>query len=81
MSGISYMLQQLDAEKGVAKGLGLGRDRDEANVIHVLAQQCYSRFNGSHTSNNPSVLYQTPHCGVDINSTSLTVAQPPILGP
>ena len=25
---------------GVAKGLGPGRDRDEANVI--LAQQCYS---------------------------------------
>ena len=31
---------------GVAKGLGPGRDRDEANVI--LAQQCYSRrFNSS----------------------------------
>ena len=42
------MLQQLHAEKGVAKGLGpaLGQDWDEANVI--LAQlQCYSRFNGS----------------------------------
>ena len=33
------MLQQLHAEKGVAKGLGPGRDRDVANVI--LAQQCY----------------------------------------
>ena len=47
MHGISYMLQQLHAEKGVAKELGLGRDRDEANII--LAQQCYSRFNGPHT--------------------------------
>ena len=35
------MLQQLHAEKGVAKGLGLGRDRDEANV--TLAQQCYGK--------------------------------------
>ena len=33
-----------------------------------------------HSSNNPSVLYRTPHCGVDVNSTSLTVAQYPILG-
>ena len=24
----------------------------------------------AHSSNNPSVLYQTPHCGVDVNSTS-----------
>ena len=23
--------------------------------------------------NNPGVLYRSPHCGVDINSTSLTV--------
>ena len=47
---------------GVAKGLGPGRDRDEANVS-ILAQQCYSRQDDStaHSSNNPSVLYRTPH--------------------
>ena len=73
------MLQQLHAEKGAAKGLGPGPDGDEANVI--LAQQCYSRqFNSSYSSINPSVLYRTPHCGVDVNSTFLTVAYPPILG-
>ena len=50
------------------------RTGDKANV--VLAQQ----GSMAHSSNNPGVLCQTPHCGVDINSTSLTVAKPPIFG-
>ena len=31
------MLQQLHAEKGVAKGLGLGQDRDEANAGYTCS--------------------------------------------
>ena len=64
-------VSELHAEEGV-KGWGRGystitlRAGDEANVIHVLAQQCYSRFNGS----QQCVLYQVPHCGANIKSTS-----------
>ena len=41
---------------------------DEANVI--LVQQCI--IQGS-TAHSPGMLYRTPHCGVDISSTSLTI--------
>ena len=67
---LSYMLQQLHAEKGAAKGLGPGPDRDEVNLHSSVIQDGST----AHSSNNPSMLYRTPHCGVDVNSTFLTVA-------
>ena len=67
------MLQQLHAEKGAAESLGPGPDRDEANVIY-LHSSAIQDGSTARSSNNPSVLYRTPYCGVDVNSTFLTIA-------
>ena len=58
---ISYMLQQLHADKGVAKGLwaagvrllGLGTRLMHSSVIQGST---------AHSSNNPGMLYGTPVC-------------------
>ena len=41
---------------------------NEANVISIVQGSM------THSSNNPGVLYQTPHCSTDTKSASLTVA-------
>ena len=67
------MLQQLHAEKGVAKGLGPGRDRDEANVI--LAQQCYR------VKVQQLIAATTLVCCIELHTVVMsTSTQPPILG-
>ena len=60
MALLSYMVQQLYAEKGVAKGLwtagvgllGLGMRLMHSSVIQGST---------AHSSNNPGMLYRAPH--------------------
>ena len=69
---LSYMLQQLHAEKGAAKGLSQGETG--MRLMLYLHSSVIQDNSTAHSSNNPSELYRTPHCGVDVNSTIFTVA-------
>ena len=61
LHGISYMLQQLHAVKGVYLK-DRSRGRGEVTIITLRAgARLIMVILG--------VLYQTPHCGADINST------------
>ena len=64
------------------KRKGWGQRETRMGLMLYLHSSVIQDGSTAHSSNNPrlSVLYRTPYYSVDINSTSLTVAKPPILG-
>ena len=61
LHGISYMLQQLHAERRQLKGWGRG---ETGMRLMLYLHSSVIQGATAHSSNNPSVLYRTPYCGV-----------------